>query len=117
MKIQPYQTCRTSEGWQPIKVPSQSREGDSHLVMVCPWGNPRENICDCPGYYYRFECRHQLEAMDLVCGWSELHRPQKFVQTEQQRTNRVCPRCGGPTDWRMEVIESDEDEEPARTDS
>lgn len=105
MNLRPYQQCLSSEGWQPVKVPSASREGESHLVMVCPWGTPHENICDCPAYFYRASCRHQLEAMDLVCGWSEL--VDKLAQTDEQKKYKVCPRCKGPTQWKMEVDNGD----------
>jgi hypothetical protein len=104
LKIVPVQVCRTSEGWWPVELPSASDPQMRYVVMVCPWGNAKENICECAGYTYRGECRHQVEAMDALCGWSELHEPKRHVQTDEQRTNKVCPRCGGPTKWTMEVV-------------
>jgi len=41
--------------------------------------------------------------MDALCGWTELQEPKKFTQTEEQRKLKVCPRCGGHTQWKMEV--------------
>lgn len=102
MELRPYQACRTSDGWWPIEVPSS--KGDSrYVVLVCPWGNAVENICECAGYTYRGHCRHQTDAMDALCGWTELQEPKKFTQTEEQRKHKVCPRCGGHTQWKMEV--------------
>lgn len=107
MELRPYQACRTSEGWWPVEVASSRDDGSRYVVMVCPWGNAVENICECAGYTYRGSCRHQVEAMDALCGWTELHEPQRFVQTDEQRQNKICPRCGGPAVWRMEVEEDE----------
>lgn len=106
MKIKPYQICRSAEGWIPVTVFSSTGEG-SYKVLVAPWGHPRENICECNGYYFKQKCRHQEEAMDLVCGWTELQIGE-YTQTSAQRSNMQCPRCGGETLWRMEVEEEED---------
>lgn len=103
MKIEAFQACRTTEGWIPIRMPSATSD-DTYTIMVCPWGLPRENICECAGYHYRGECRHQAEAMDRVCGWTA-QQIGEYNQTEAQSKSKVCPRCGGPTIYRMEVID------------
>jgi hypothetical protein len=103
MELNPFQVCRRGEGWVPVKVASATSENMSYLVLVNPFGNPRENICECSGYVYRGQCRHQEEAMESVCYWTE--KNPRYAQTEAQRTNNVCPRCGGPTKWELEVIE------------
>lgn len=105
MELKPYQACRTSEAWVPIEIPSHSDPQLRYVIHVCPWGNSTENICECPGYFHRGQCRHQKEAMDALCGWTELHDPQRFVQTELERQNKICPRCKGPTTWKMEVAD------------
>jgi hypothetical protein len=105
MKIEPYQVCRTSEGWTPVQIASSSSSG-SYTVMVAPWGHPRENICECPGYVFTGKCRHQEEAMDRVCGWTEL-QVGDYQQTKEQRANKECPRCHGETLWRMEIVEDE----------
>jgi hypothetical protein len=105
VKIKPYQACRTSEGWTPVTIASESGPG-SYKVLVAPWGHPRENICECPGYVYGGKCKHQEQAMDVVCGWTELQIGD-FKQNSEQRKKKICPRCSGSTFWRMEV---DEDE-------
>jgi hypothetical protein len=104
-ELRPYQACRTAEGWTPITIHSESQSGLRYLVLVCPWGVGRENICECPGYFHRGQCKHQLQAMDALCGWTEFQEPARFIQTPEQRKAKVCPRCGGPTLWRMEVVE------------
>ena len=90
-----------------MKVPSSEGEG-SYTVLVCPWGHPRENICECPGYYFKQKCRHQEEAMDRVCGWTELQIG-KYKQTKEQKKSMTCPRCHGPTVWRLEVEDVEKD--------
>lgn len=108
MELKPYQQCRSAEGWNPVSIRSSSSDM-IYLVLVCPWGNPRENICECPGYAYRGQCRHQIDAMDKVCGWTELQvKPDgtpSLEQTAQQRKDKMCPRCGGHTKWALEVVE------------
>lgn len=113
MEIHPYQACRTTEGWVPIEIPSSSDPNVMYTILVCPWENPAENLCECPGYMFQGRCKHQAMAQMQVCGWTELQvKPPKmepaFVQNEAQRKNKICPRCGGPTMWRMEVDESDD---------
>lgn len=105
MELRPYQACRTSEAWIPMEVASESRPGERYVVHVCPWGNATENICECPGYFHRGRCKHQTQAMDALCGWTELQEPKRYEQTDEQRKAKVCPRCGGPTSWQMEVAE------------
>lgn len=106
MDFKAYAACRTSEGWLPVEIASESQPGIRHVVLVCPWGNAVENICECPGYFHRGRCRHQAEAMDAVCGWTEQQVGQ-HAQTDEQRKQKICPRCGGPTTWKMEVIDDE----------
>ena len=103
MNLSCYQECRSAEGWQPIKVSSQSEEGKTYTVLVNPWGAVDENICECTGYLFRGTCSHQDRAMKTICGWRE----DKFTltQTVDERAGMVCPECGGPTKWQMEVAE------------
>lgn len=100
---------------------SQTSQDGSPLiyrVMVSPWENPRENICECKGYFYNNgRCKHQEMAQTARCGWTELQvvppdwKP-KYVQTPEQRKGKICPRCEGPTVWKMEVDEDEEDLAP-----
>src|SRR3954469_5200937 len=111
MDFKPFAACRTSEGWWPIEIPSDSEPGIRYVVMVCPWGNATENICECRGYFHRSACKHQRMAMDALCGWTELQvgmdgNP-RYVQTPEERNAKVCPRCQGPTTWKMEIVEND----------
>jgi hypothetical protein len=105
-ELKPYQSCRTSEGWVPVLIPSETEKRD-YTVMVCPWNHYRENICECLGYLYGSHCKHQLAAQEKLCRWSESEGPEE--QTEEQRKNKVCPRCGGPTSWQLEIVDEDDD--------
>ena len=102
MQFVTYQECRSNEGWQPVKVLS-SKQDTFYVVLVNPWGILEENICECKGYVYRGQCRHQGEAHQKVCKWNDQDGPE--VQTEEQEDNKVCPRCGGPTKTAIEVAE------------
>lgn len=98
----PYQSCRRNEGWVPVNVASDSTKGLDYVVLVSPWGNPNDNICECPGYHFRGACKHQIIAMQKTCWWNELDGE---PQTEEQRQNKVCPRCKGPTRWELQVVD------------
>lgn len=102
MNFRTYAICRTWEGWQPVEVPSSSGE-DVYVVLVNPWGDTRENICHCKGYSYRGECRHQQEAVLKLCHWHSL-RPNALQQTPEQQTQKICPKCGGPTKYEVEIV-------------
>ena len=84
----------------PVQVESSTKRGLDYLVMVSPWGDSRDNNCECPGYMMKGACRHQVEAMKKVCRWTELGNE---PQSEQEYEKRVCPRCGGPTKWELEI--------------
>lgn len=103
MHLRTYQMCRSKEGWAPVNVPSSSEVGKSYLVFVNPWGNVRENICECQGYLWRFKCSHQQKASEMVCGWMEGESLE--VQDDEQKKKRICPACGGPTKYEVEVID------------
>lgn len=79
--------------------------GLDYIVLVAPWGEPRDNICECKGYVFRGTCKHQVIAMRKVCRWNELEGPEE--QSAQQAKNKVCPRCGGPTKYELEVVDED----------
>ena len=102
MDLQAVQQCRSLDGWVPIKVESASHPGEHHVVLVNSWGGAKDGICECEGYEFRGECKHQLIAWDRVCGWQEIFGPE--TQNDQQRHDKVCPRCGGATMWVMEAI-------------
>jgi len=50
--------------------------------------------CSCPGFRFNGRCRH-LDSIVETCGWDE--GESREVQTQKQKTNHVCPRCGGKT--------------------
>lgn len=100
MEFVSFQECRSTEGWQPVKVESSREDGTFYVVLVNPWGTTNENICECRGYVYRGNCRHQHEASQKLCRWSDADGPE--VQTEEQERNNVCPRCHKATRTRLE---------------
>jgi hypothetical protein len=66
--------------------------------------------CTCPAYKYtkatinfggrmvKPECKHIEQARVDVCGWHrEWANVHDLAQTEEQRKQFICPRCGGPT--------------------
>lgn len=75
--------------------------------MVAPWGTIRENVCDCKGYHYRGECKHQVIARRQICGWSQ-RIVQAETQTVQQYKGMVCPKCLGSTMWTFRIKDDDE---------
>lgn len=104
VRIEPVQQCRSRDGWAPIQIASHTEEGLTYTVLTNPWNEWEEFACDCEGYRFRGHCRHQKEAFKAMCGWHELESfPEK--QTEEQRHEKVCPRCYGPTMWVMEAID------------
>lgn len=107
MNFRTFQVCRSTEGWSPVSVPSNSEPGTTYLVFVNPWGNVNENICECKGYLYRFRCSHQQEASDRLCGWIEGRPVGKNAlvveQTPHERKKKRCPMCAGPTKYEVEV--------------
>jgi len=98
MRFAAYQRCRSHTPWLPIEVPSQSDPDVTYTVMLCPFGNVDENICECPGYEFRGECSHQVIAAQLWCGWSEIGIGAER-QTRAQAAMMVCPACGDDTEW------------------
>jgi hypothetical protein len=88
-----------------IEVPSRTDEDKWYRVLVQDPVDIEEVICECRGYEVRGHCSHQKDALDAVCGWKEREGPEK--QTNQQRRDKVCPRCLGPTKWIVEVLDAD----------
>lgn len=103
MVFRTFQECRQADGWQIVRVLSGSDPDKRYTVHVNPWGAVDENICECLGYVHRGTCRHQLEAAKRLCTWREDSANE--IQTIPQRKSMVCPRCGGPTKWQVEVDE------------
>lgn len=88
------QECAKNGGFQEVEVASSDGE-TIYLVSLPPWDRvEKEVVCECPGYEFRGRCRHQREALALVCNWSELDgEPQSAGQVREH----VCPECGGRT--------------------
>ncbi len=97
--------CQSTICWNPVRVASGSKVDMVYTVHVNPWGRVKENICECPGYQYRGQCKHQEIAQRRTCGWHELFSEE--VQTKDQRITGVCPKCAGPT---IRQVFEDDDE-------
>jgi len=66
-------------------------------------------ICTCPAYkfgkrevkfgnrYYPKYCKHIDEALKQIECWHQQWGEES--QTDEQRKNMICPKCGGPTEW------------------
>jgi hypothetical protein len=95
-----YQQCREVDAAVvEVWVPSSSHPDKRHHVIIMDRDDPSEGICDCEGFGFRGYCRHLNEAEAYTCKWTEGDNPQ---QTEEQRRQKVCPVCGGKTEWMME---------------
>lgn len=92
--MQIIQECEQNNGWQEVQVPSSSGK-ETYTVSLPPWDRTEDEVvCECSSYLFRGRCRHQREALSLVCNWSELDgKP----QTEAQAAMKICPECGGRT--------------------
>jgi hypothetical protein len=99
-----YQQCRSLDGWVPIEVGSRSQPGVTYVVLVNPWSDHSENICECKGYSFNGKCAHQKIASQKVCGWTEIGVRAK-TQTENQKRLMECPACGGRTMWAFKMLE------------
>jgi hypothetical protein len=86
--------CATNLDWQEVEVTSASTPGKTYTVSIPPWGGDEDVTCDCPSFVHRGYCRHKATALARICNWSS---KDPVPQTEEQRRNKICPRCGAPT--------------------
>lgn len=95
------QMCRSIDGPLTITVPSES--GNGEYVVSGLFHERSMPHCTCKGFkfskpdkYGHKGCKHIRRAEESVCGW---HAQYGERQTEEQRENKRCPRCGGETVW------------------
>jgi hypothetical protein len=89
------QECSSNLDWQEVEVKSASSPGKVYKVSIPPWKDGEEDItCDCPSFVHRGYCRHLQAALGKVCNWASTD---PIPQTEEQRRNQICPRCGAKT--------------------
>jgi len=103
MQFTTYQVCRSTEGWQPIEVPSSSSD-KTYIVLVNPWGEMSANICSCESYTFRGHCRHQGEAQDKLCGWNSKESKELKIIYSKDAIFTSCPKCGGSIKTEIEVL-------------
>jgi len=102
VEIYSVQRCLNSGEYTEVVVPSRSDPEIVYTVTVTDVDDPEETLCECEGFVYRGHCAHQQIALDSICGW---RTGDDEGQTIEQRRAKECPRCGGPTEWTMEVDE------------
>lgn len=93
--MQIIQECAKVSGFVEVEVPSATDPDYFYLVTIPPWDRKEsEAVCECESYLFRGRCRHQREALGMVCNWTELDGQ---PQTAEQRSKYICPECGGKT--------------------
>ena len=88
------QECESNLEWQEVEVRSSTDPKKTYSVSIPPWEGTEDITCDCPSWTYRGYCRHTREAMRKICNWTS---NDPVPQSEEQRRNHVCPRCGRNT--------------------
>jgi hypothetical protein len=78
-----------------VAVLSNDRTKVYNVTVVDPT-DPEDAICECKGYDFRGHCSHQAIAIQRLCRWVEGQGPD---QSNEQRKDKVCPRCGDQTEW------------------
>lgn len=105
------QQCRSRDGLQVVPVRSHTDQQKVYNVLSNVWGNVNEYVCQCKGYVNRGKCRHQQEAAQHLCGWADVMDNGQWnplAQTDEQADAKVCPKCGGPTMYVLELVEEDD---------
>ena len=63
------------------------------INIATPGDPPNTWVCTCPGFQFRGYCKHIGQI--VLCLWDEVEGPEE--QTNQQRKDQICPRCGNNT--------------------
>lgn len=104
MQIVNVQQCYSVvDGPTSVMVPSHSNSLKQYECIVTDSSNVSEVVCECKGYNFNGHCSHQPEAVEMLCEWRQILGPE--AQTESQRDNMICPRCGDDTKWIMEALD------------
>ena len=104
LTIHPMQQCRSSRNHS---VSMKGSETTPYTVMSGDENVPAHCTCKSFKYHgkgsYDFHgesiaspCKHILKLWKERCGW---HQLSGVAQTEQQRLDMECPRCGRLTEW------------------
>lgn len=87
-------------------VKSHSNPDRSYTVLVNPYVNKREFVCDCTGFEFRGECRHQFDALKKVCWWPIRPDIESLEQSPIQELENTCPNCGGLTKYEVRAADA-----------
>jgi hypothetical protein len=87
------QACPATRRRARFKVQSTSSAGTEYTVEVSLTAG--QVTCDCPGFRFRGTCHH-TEFTEDKCGWVEGGEGAE-VQTKEQCSGCICPRCGSST--------------------
>jgi hypothetical protein len=88
------QHCISGDPFFEKYIMSETDPGKIYIVTIAMPGDPPDQwSCTCKGFQYRFYCKHQ--TMFKPCMWHELDGPEQ--QTEEQKRDGICPRCGNDT--------------------
>ena len=98
MPIVSYQRCCDLSEYRTVEVPSASDPDKRYEVIVIDPEDPEQSLCDCEGFAYRGRCHHINDVHAKLCRWNSFDG---IEQTPEQRRNKICPVCSGPTEWKM----------------
>jgi len=94
-----YQRCCDLSEYRTYKVWSQSDPDKTYEVIVIDPDDPEQSLCDCEGFTYRGTCHHINDVHAKLCRWNSLDS--EIEQTREQKREKICPVCAGPTEWKM----------------
>jgi hypothetical protein len=99
VSITSYQRCCDLGEYRTYVVPSKSDPDKRYEVIVIDPDDPEQSLCDCEGFAYRGVCHHIVDTHANLCHWNSLDS--EIEQTREQKREKICPVCAGPTEWKM----------------
>jgi len=105
-EMQSSQRCSSTEPYFVQLIPSRTQPNlvyEVHSVLLDD--TPEEYTCGCPAFIYTGKCAHQRMAWEDRCLWTEEEGPEE--QTQDERYDGRCPRCGQQTVKDFELDDRD----------